>query len=98
MISEGKLWRVVDGHSSRAWARLECVTQTEMADLARREHKVGSHFKCDMVKLALMDKYCGTRVNQAIVKGINDCGRCKNFGATHIHSLFEPITCRCLRG
>jgi len=63
-----------------------------MADLARREHEVGGHFKRDMVKLALMDKYCGTRVDQVIVNRINDCGRCKNFGATHIHSLFKPIT------
>jgi hypothetical protein len=41
-----------------------------------------------------MDKYCGSRVDQAIVKGINSCGRCKSFGPTHIHSLLEPITHR----
>jgi len=92
MIAEGKLWRVADGCLSRPWARLECVTQTEMVNLARKEHEVGGHFKHDMVKLALMDKYCGTRVDQAIVKGINDCGKCKNFGVTHIHSLFKPVT------
>jgi hypothetical protein len=46
------------------------------------------------VKLKLMDKYCGSRVDQAIVKGIINCGRCKSFGPTHIHSLFEPITRR----
>ena len=46
------------------------------------------------MKLELMDKYCGSRVDQAIVKGINSCGRCKSFGPTHIHSLLEPITRR----
>ena len=92
MIAEGKLWRVADGRTSRARARLECVTQPEMVDLAKKEHESGGHFKRDMVKLELMDKYYGTRVDQAIVKAISDCERYKNFGTTHIHSLLEPIT------
>jgi hypothetical protein len=94
MIEGGKLWRVADGRTSRARARLECVTQAEMTELARVEHETGGHFTRDLVKLKLMDKYCGSRVDQAIVKGIISCGRCKSFGPTHIHSLFEPITRR----
>jgi hypothetical protein len=94
MIEGGKLWRVADGRTSRARARLECVTQAEMTELARAEHETGGHFMRDLVKLKLMDKYCGSRVDQAIVKGIISCGRCKSFGPTHIHSLFEPVTRR----
>ena len=65
-----------------------------MTELARIQHETGGHFMWDMVKLKLMDKYHGSRVDQAIVKGINSCGRCKSFGPTHIHSLLEPITRR----
>jgi len=94
MIEGEKLWRIADGRTSRARARLECVTQAEMTELARIQHETGGHFMRDMVKLELMDKYHGSRVDQAIVKGINSCGRCKSFGPTHIHSLLEPITRR----
>src|ERR1700692_1300745 len=65
-----------------------------MVELAQIQHKTGGHFMQDMVKLKLMDKYYSSRVDQAIVKGINSCGRCKSFGPTHIHSLLEPITHR----
>jgi len=65
-----------------------------MVELARVQHKTGGHYMWDMVKIALLDKYLGSRVDQAIVKGINNCGRCKGFGPTQIHSLLEPITCR----
>ena len=92
MIEGKKLWRVADGRTSRARARLECVTQAEMTELAKAQHETGGHFMRDMVKLELMDRYHGSRVDQAIVKGINSCGRCKSFGPTHIHSLLEPIT------
>jgi hypothetical protein len=74
MIDEGKLWRIADGRTSRARAHLECVTQVEMVELARVQHETGGHFMLDMVKLELMDKYCGSRVDQAIVKGIKSCG------------------------
>jgi hypothetical protein len=94
MIDDGKLWRIADGRTSRARARLECVTQVEMAELAQIQHETGGHYMRDMVKIALLDKYSGSRVDQAIVKGINNCGRCKSFGPTHIHSLLEPITRR----
>lgn len=47
-----------------------------------------------MVKVELMDQYTGTRVDQAIVKVIRDCGVCVNFGTPHLHSLLEPVTRR----
>jgi hypothetical protein len=92
MIEDGKLWRVADGQTLRARARLECVTQVEMAELAQVQHETNGHFMRDLVKLKLMDKYCGLRVDQVIVKGILNCGRCKSFGPAHIHSLFVPVT------
>lgn len=45
MVDEGRLWRVADGRTSRAIARLECVTQKEMTELARRLHEENGHFK-----------------------------------------------------
>ena len=33
-------------------------------------------------------------MGQSITKAILDCRKCKSFGATHLHSLFEPITRR----
>ena len=74
MIDGGKLWRIADGRTSRARAQLECVTQVEMAELARVQHETGGHYMRDMVKMALLDKYSGSRVDQVIVKGINNCG------------------------
>lgn len=70
------------------------MTQKEMTELARRLHEENGHFKQDSMKLRLVDKYCSTRIDQSIVRAINDCGRCKSFGAPHIHSLLEPITRR----
>ena len=33
-------------------------------------------------------------MDQSITKAILDCGKCKAFGTTHLHSLLEPITRR----
>ena len=33
-------------------------------------------------------------LDASIVKGITDCGVCKNFGGTHLHALLDPITRR----
>jgi hypothetical protein len=73
MIDDGKLWRIADSRMSRAHAQLECVTQVKMVELARVQHETSSHYMWDMVKIALLDKYSGSRVDQAIVKGINNC-------------------------
>ena len=92
MIEGGKLWRIGDGRLPRARVRHKCVTEPEMVELARNIHAKGGHFHRDNVKLALMDTYVGTRVDQCIIRGIRDCGQCKGFGAPHIHSLLEPVT------
>jgi len=63
-----------------------------MVDLVKNKHESGGHFKREMVKLELMDKYYGTRVNQAIVKAINDYRRCKNFTLpTGTHNTKTPL-------
>ena len=33
-------------------------------------------------------------MDQSITKAILNCGKCKGFGTTHLHSLLEPITRR----
>lgn len=34
------------------------------------------------------------KLDVSIMKAIAECAKCKNFGATHLHSLLEPITRR----
>ena len=93
MIEEGKLWRIGDG-SDRAKARLECVTKGETVQLAWEEHRNNGHFHRDNIKAKLLDKVTSPNMDQSITKAIMDCGKCKSFGTTHLHSLLEPITRR----
>ena len=93
MINEGRLWKIGDG-SVRAKARLECVTQEETVALAWEEHRNNGHFHRDNVKAILLNKITSPKMDQSITKAILDCGRCKGFGTTHLHSLLEPITRR----
>jgi hypothetical protein len=60
-------------------------------ELARNVHKSNGHFHHDMIKVQLLDRICSPALDQSIVTAITECGRCKNFGALHIHSLLEPI-------
>jgi hypothetical protein len=62
--------------------------------LARDVHERNGHFHRDMIKVQLLDRICSPALDQSIVKAITECGRCKNFGARHVHSLLEPITRR----
>ena len=93
LIDEGKLWRIGDG-SDRARARLECITKEETVKLAWEEHRKNGHFHRDNVKARLVDKFTSPKMDQSITKAILDCGKCKGFGTTHLHSLLEPITRR----
>jgi len=94
MIEDGKLWFVGGGNGTRARARRECVSQTEVVVLAKAEHEQGGHWHRDAMKLALLDRYHSPKLNKSIVKAITDCAWCKNFGGTHLNSLLQPIT-RC---
>ena len=93
MIEEGRLWKVGDG-SERARSRLECVTKKETVQLAWDEHRNNGHFHRDNIKAKLLDKITSPKMDQSITKAIMDCGKCKGFGTTHLHSLLEPITRR----
>ena len=93
MIDERKLWKVGDG-SNRARARLECVTKGETVQLAWEEHRNNGHFHRDNIKIKLLDRITSPNMDQSITKAILDCGKCKSFGTTHLHSLLQPITRR----
>ena len=93
MIKEGKLWKVGDG-SDRARARVECVTKEETVQLAWEEHRNNGHFHRDNIKAKLLDRITSPKIDQSITKAILNCGKCKGFGTTHLHSLLEPITRR----
>jgi hypothetical protein len=94
MIADGKLWRVPGGKSIRSEARVECVTKAEAKEMAWDAHRDNGHFGHDMIKIQLLSKICSPGLDRSITQAITDCGRCKGFGAAHIHSLLEPITRR----
>ena len=62
--------------------------------MAWEVHRANGHFHRDNVKITLMDRVCSPGLDMSITKAIMGCGHCKGFGATHIHSLLEPITRR----
>jgi hypothetical protein len=90
MIEDKRLWRIGD-ESNRARARLECVTKEETVKLAWEEHHNNGHFHHDNIKANLLDKITSPNMDQSITKAIMDCGKCKGFRTTHLHSLLEPI-------
>jgi len=48
----------------------------------------------DSIKITLIDCIYSPGLDALIMSAIADCAKCKNFGASHLHSLLEPITCR----
>ena len=93
-IDEGKLWRVAGGHSTRARSKVECITREEATQLAALEHETNGHWQRDSVKKSLLDRIWSPGLDASIIKGITNCGVCKNFGGKHLHSLLDPITRR----
>ena len=94
MIEDGKLWRVAGGHSTRARSKVECVTRNEATQLAKEEHELNGHWQRDAVKKSLLDRIWSPGLNNSIIKGITNCGVCKNFRGTYLHALLNPITRR----
>ena len=92
MIEDGKLWRVAGGHSTRARSKVECVTRNEATQLAKEEHELNGHWQRDAVKKSLLDRIWSPGLNNSIIKGITNCGVCKNFRGTYLHALLNPIT------
>ena len=94
MVEEDKLWFIGGGAGVRARPRRECITKAEAVARAREEHENNGHWHRDAIKLALLDRYHGPRMDESIVTAITDCARCKSFGGTHLHALLNPITRR----
>lgn len=74
--------------------RVECVTKAEAKDLATTAHTSGGHWGRDQVKLQLLDWIACPGLDQIVMAAISECGHCKNFGASYLHSLQNPITRR----
>ena len=94
LVKDGKLWRLKGGTAVRARAHVECVTKAEAREMALQHHSGQGHWGRDSVKIALMDRVWCPGLDAIILEAIKDCARCKNFGTTFVHSLFEPITRR----
>lgn len=93
-IKDGKLWRMANNSTTRPHSRLECIPRTEAIELAWIEHASKGHWGRDLIKLQLMDCVYSPRLDRSITTAILECGKCKNFGPTHLHSLLEPIVRR----
>ena len=94
LIKDGKLWRLKGGTAVRARAHVECVTKAEAKAMAFQHHSSQGHWGRDAIKIALMDRIWCPGLDAMILDAIKDCAKCKNFGTTFVHSLFEPITHR----
>jgi hypothetical protein len=94
LMDDNKLWKIAGGHHTRARAKVECITKAEATALAEKEHAEKGHWGRDAIKKALMDRIWSPNLDGSIVTGISKCGRCKNFGGTHLHALLDPITRR----
>ena len=70
------------------------MTQEEAKALAHHEHEKNGHFRCNLIKIALLDRICSPRLDKSILAAITECGRCKGFGGQHLAALLEPITRR----
>ncbi|TFK21582.1 hypothetical protein FA15DRAFT_556063, partial [Coprinopsis marcescibilis] len=70
MIEEGKLWRVGSGNTSRAKARVECISQDEATKLAWEIHRNGGHFHRDNVKVQMLNTISSPKLDQSITKAI----------------------------
>jgi hypothetical protein len=91
-IEDGKLWKLGGVTPTRTVSCGECVTKKEATQLAWEEH-AKIHLHCDLIKIQLLDKIYSL-LDASISKAILECGRCKNFGPTYVHTLLAPLTRR----
>ena len=73
---------------------MECISRNEAFELAKHEHETNGHWGRDLIKLKLLDSIWSLGLDQTIIKVLQQCGHCKNFGPMHLHALLHPITCR----
>ncbi|KIJ57708.1 hypothetical protein HYDPIDRAFT_103956, partial [Hydnomerulius pinastri MD-312] len=69
-VEGGRLWRIADGRSLRARARVECISQKEAIEMAKHEHNTNGHWGRDLVKLKMMDKIWSPKLDQSIVNAL----------------------------
>jgi transposase InsO family protein len=93
-VEKGKLWRTKGGSKRRARTKLECVTREEAIGLAKAEHNNGGHWHRDAIKINLTDRIWSPGLDASIIAAIQDCAKCKGFGAAGTNALLEPITRR----
>jgi hypothetical protein len=65
--------------------------QEEALIMAREIDGREGHFGRGAIKEKLIDKIKSPYLDQTILTAIRECGRCKGFSNTHLHSLLEPI-------
>ena len=94
LIQHGKLWRIHGGTSVRPRHKVECITREEAEQKAVQLHEEGGHWGRDALKIALMDRYYSPKLDISVMKAIQACAKCKNFGTPRLNSLLEPITRR----
>jgi hypothetical protein len=94
LIKDRKLWKLQGGTAVRAHSKVKCINREEAQALAMKQHSEGGHWGWDVIKIVLTDQIYSPKLDTSIMAAISDCSRCKNFGASHLHSLLEPITCR----
>ncbi|TFY76260.1 hypothetical protein EWM64_g7752 [Hericium alpestre] len=91
-LEAGKLWRL-PGHATRGRPHVKCMSKAEAKELAYVQHITGGHWGHNSIKVALMDCVCSPGLDASIMAAIKECPQCKNYGALHLHVLFEPVTC-----
>ena len=69
------------------------MTKEEAKSLVMIEHSEKGHWGRDAIK-SLMDRIWSPKMDASILAAITQCGRCKNFGGTHLQAVLEPITRR----
>ena len=91
-IDGNKLWRIGDSKSTRACARLECITQNEAKEMACLKHEKNGHFGQDLIKISLLNQICNPKLDKLIISPTIKCEQCKAFDCQHLAALLEPIT------
>lgn len=78
---------------TRSVSHRECITREEATELAWVEH-AKLHVGREHIWDQLLDKIYSPLLDMSITAVICECGRCKNFGSLHTHTLLAPITRR----
>ena len=70
---------------------MKCISREEAFNRAKCLHEAGGHWGRDALKIALSDRYHSPKLDVLIMKALQECTKCKNFGAPKLNALLEPI-------